>query len=329
MKVMLIGGTGLLGYHAARELLKREHAVSIIALPPLPAEGLFPQQVTIHLHDMNQLMDAELVELLRGQDAVIFAAGVDDRVTPKAPAFPFFYRHNVAATARVAQISRQAGVRRFVILGSYFAYFHRLWPHLELTRHHPYIRSRVEQGAAAREAGGGELAVMTLELPYIFGVMPGRMPLWKPLVEYAASVFPLFYPKGGTTCVTVQQVAQAISGALENGAPGAYYPIGGENLPWTDLLARIARYAGRDKRVITLPNWLVTAGAAMLKALHKLQGIESGLDPIQFIKLQTAETFIDPELSRSVLGYELGGLDEALQDTVKVCLIKQDPARGS
>jgi len=329
MKVMLIGGTGLLGYHATRELLKREHKVSIIALPPLPAEGLFPQEVTIYLHDLNQLTDVELDELLRGQDAVVFAAGVDDRVTPKAPAYPFFYSHNVATTARVAQISRQAGVRRFVILGSYFAYFHRLWPHLELTRHHPYIRSRVEQSLAALEAGGEEIAVMTLELPYIFGVMPGRMPLWRPLVKYAASGFPLFYPKGGTTCVTVQQVAQAISGAVEKGAPGASYPIGGENLPWTDLLTRIAHYAGREKRVITLPNWLVTTGAAVLKLIHKLQGVESGLDPVQFIRLQTADTYIDPELSRSVLGYATGGLDDALKDTVLVCLNKQDPARGS
>jgi len=329
MKVMIIGGTGLLGYHAMRELSKRGHKVSILALPPIPAGGLFPEDVPIHLHDLNQLADVELIDLLRGQDAVVFAAGVDDRVTPKAPAYPFFERHNVATTGRIARISRQAGVQRFIILGSYFAYFHRLWPHLELTRHHPYIRSRVEQSAAALEAGGDEMAVMTLELPYIFGVMPGRIPLWKPLVEYAASAFPLFYPKGGTTCVTVQQVAQAISGAVEKGAAGARYPIGGENLLWTDLLARFARYAGRKKRVISLPNWLVTAGAAVLKALHKLQGIESGLDPIQFIKLQTAETFIDPELPRSVLGYELGGLDEALKDTVKVCLNKQDPARGS
>ena len=155
------------------------------------------------------------------------------------------------------------------------------------------------------------------------------LPRWKPLVEYAASEFPLLYLKGGTTCVTVQQVAQAISGAVENCAHGAHYPIGGENLPWSDLLARFARYAGREKKVVTLPDWLVTAGAAILKAFHKVQGVESGLNPVQFIKLQTAETYIDPELSRSMLGYELGGLDEALKETVRVCLNKQDPARGS
>jgi uncharacterized protein YbjT (DUF2867 family) len=47
MRVMIIGGTGLLGYHATRELLRRGHAVDILALPPLPAPRLFPDVVKI------------------------------------------------------------------------------------------------------------------------------------------------------------------------------------------------------------------------------------------------------------------------------------------
>lgn len=193
---------------------------------------------------------------------------------------------------------------------------------MELTRHHPYIRSRVEQTRAAQEAGGDALAVITLELPYIFGTMPGRMPLWKPLIRYVVSRMPLFYPRGGITCVTVHQVAQAIAGAVEKVKAGACYPIGGENLTWVELLTRITRLAGREKRVITLPDWLVTTGAALVKALHHLQGRESGLDPVRFINLQTATTFIDPAISQSVLEYESGGLDKALLETVNVCLEK-------
>lgn len=329
MRVLIIGGTGLLGYHATRELLKRGHAVEILAIPPLPVEGLFPPEVIIHLHDLNDLFDDELRALLSGHEAVVFAAGVDDRVTPKSPAYPFFYRHNVQATRRVAEISQRAGVKRFIILGSYFAFFHRIWPEFELTRHHPYIRSRVEQTDSAMDVSGVDMAVMTLELPYIFGIMPGRMPLWQPLVKYTTSRWPLFYPRGGTTCVTVTQVAQAIAGAVENGKAGTRYPIGGENLLWTELLSQFTRYSGREKRVITLPDWVVMAGAFLIKIWHSVRGVESGLEPMQFIKLQTSTTFIDPELSRSALGYKMGGLDDALIATVEVCLHKKDPARGS
>ena len=322
MHVMIIGGTGLLGFHATRELLTRGHSVSLLALPPLPAQGLFPEGVSIFLQDLNTIDDDGLAKLLTGIDVMVFAAGVDDRMTPKAPAYPFFYMHNVETTRRLAGICRKRGVKRFIILGSYFAYFHRLWPHMELVRHHPYIRSRVEQTRAAQEAAGSEMAVITLELPYIFGTMPGRMPLWKPLIRYAASRLPLFYPRGGTTCVTVGQVAQAIAGAVERGEPGTCYPIGGENLTWKQLLLRITRFAGREKKVITLPDGLVKTGARFLKGLHRLQGRESGLDPVQFIDLQTAETFIDSSGSQSALGYETGGLDEALEETIVLCLKK-------
>lgn len=323
MNVLIIGGTGLLGYHASQELLSRGHQVKILALPPLPASGLFPESIEIQLKNLNLMPDSEVEELLTGADAVIFAAGADDRVTPISPAYPFFYKQNVEPVKRLACIGKSVGLKKLIILGSYFAYFDRLWPGMQLSAHHPYIRSRVAQTSEAMAAGGSELGVITLELPYIFGTMPGRMPLWKPLVQYAASGFPLFYPRGGTTCVTVKQVAQAMCGAVERGEGGKQYPIGGENLTWEQLMQKITRSAGREKRVITLPDGLVRLGTRLVKLLHQFQGREGGLDPVRFVELQTANTFIDPAGSQAALGYGSGGLDEAIKDTVEVCLSKR------
>lgn len=321
MRILIIGGTGLLGYHATREFLAHGDVVTILALPPAPAPGLFPESVEICYQNLESLSDEELGGVLRGMDAVVFAAGVDDRVTPKAPAYPFFHSHNVVPVARLAKSCADVGVRKLVILGSYFAHFARQWPELELTNHHPYIRSRVEQTKAAVQAAGGRVQVVTLELPYIFGSMPGRMPLWKPLVKYAASAFPLFYTRGGTTCVTVTQVAQAIRGAVVRGEGGVCYPIGGENLTWRELMGKIAAYAGKSKQVITLPDGLVRAGTRLVKLMHQVQRRESGLDPVEFVRLQTRETYIDPS-SLLELGVEPDGLEIALAETVQRCLQK-------
>jgi hypothetical protein len=38
------------------------------------------------------------------------------------------------------------------------------------------------------------------------------------------------------------------------------------------------------------------------------------------IDFQTANIFIDPARSNAALGYEMGGLDEALMVTVEACL---------
>ena len=42
MKVMVLGGTGFLGFNAVKVFLERGHEVTVLALPPMPAEGLLP-----------------------------------------------------------------------------------------------------------------------------------------------------------------------------------------------------------------------------------------------------------------------------------------------
>ena len=319
LNVLLIGGTGFLGFYATKELTKRGHQVSILALPPLPAEGLFPKETKIILADLNQLSDDAILELLKGQDAVIYAAGADDRVTPKAPAYPYFYKYNVEATRRLMVLARNAGVKRAVVLGSYFVHFDRIWPHLKLKENHPYIRSRVEQEAAAIEAGGKDMAVMILELPYIFGSMPGRTPIWKPLIKYIRNTPIIFYTHGGTNCIAVEQVGEAIAGAIEQGKAGQSYVVGSENLTWVELLHKLSKLTGKEKHVVSLPNWLATIAGALLKTQHFFEGKEGGLDPIKLIQIQTAKTFFDPTVAREALGFNSSDLDAALQKTVEAC----------
>lgn len=307
---------GFLGYHAVKELQKRGHRVTLLALPPLPAQGLFAPETSITLANLNELADVEVLTLLTGQDALVFVAGADDRLTPKATSYPFFYRHNVQASKRLFELARRVGVNRAVVLGSYFDYFHRRWPEMHLIDLNPYIRSRVEQEQVLIETGGSKMAMMILELPYIFGSMPGRIPLWKPLVEYIRSHIPLFYPRGGTNCVAVEHIAEAIAGAVESGKAGERYQIGDENLTWVQLLGKISLALGKEKKVITLPDWTVLAGAWMLKQFHRIKGLESGLDPVELVKSQTAETYFDASIAQNALGFSGGGLDNAIRKTV-------------
>lgn len=320
MHTFIVGGTGFIGYHAVLEFLRREHTVTALALPPLPADNLLPAQVDIKLGNLNALPDADVRALLHGHEAVVYAAGADDRVTPKAPAYRFFYEENVRAAARFFRLAREAGVRRGVLLSSYFATFDRLWPEMELTKHHPYIWSRVAQAEQSLNAAAPDLDLMILELGYIFGRMPGRTPIWKPLIDYLRSPLPLFYPKGGTNMIAVGHVAEAIVGALERGVGGERYPIGDENLTWAAWLDRLTALLGKRKRLITTPTAFARFGAGLLAWSHRRQGRESGLNPVKFMDVQTRNTFFDPTPSSTALGYGQGGLDAALAETVAACL---------
>ncbi|MFN2109038.1 MAG: NAD(P)H-binding protein, partial [Anaerolineae bacterium] len=99
MHIFIVGGTGFIGYHTVHECLRRGYTVTVLALPPMPADELLPPQVEIRLGNLNALPDTDVRALLHGHDAVVYAAGADDRVTPKAPAYRFFYAENVKAAA--------------------------------------------------------------------------------------------------------------------------------------------------------------------------------------------------------------------------------------
>lgn len=317
--VLVVGGTGFLGYHATQEFLANGWDVTALGLPPSPPPGLFPDPVKVMLLDLEQASDPALLDLLRRHQALVFAAGLDDRYTPKKPAYPAFHRANVELPERLFRLAAQSGIRRAVVLGSYFAHFDRQWPQLRLARRHPYIRSRIEQEAALTSLPGLELCV--LELPYIFGTLPvpGWKPLWAPLVRYLRSSSLVFYVKGGTACISARTVGRAVVAAIERGEAGGRYPIGQENLTWAAMLRRLAQADGRRIRVVTLPTWLVRLGLLGLWLHHETQGKEAGLDPRYFAALQTAETFLDPRAVQSALGFESADLDKAFADTVGSC----------
>ncbi len=327
MNVFILGGAGFLGYYATLEFLRRGHHVTVLDRQAVQAE-LLPAKVEIHLGNFDLMDDGEVRALMAGHDAAVFAAGADDRALQKPPAYRYFYHANVEACSRFFRLARKAGIHRGTFCGSYFCYFDRIWPEKRLTEHHPYIRSRVEQEQEAISTGGDELEVMPLELPYIFGTMPGRTPIWQPVVRYAASPWPLFFPKGGTNMIAVEHVAEAIVGAIERGRGGQRYLVGDENWTWKEWLERIAHLAGRPKRVITVPTPLVRLGLYGLLLSRRLKRLEGGLHPVAYADVQTENTFFDPTPYREALGYGQGGLEEALRRTVEVCLGRQSPLPG-
>lgn len=319
-KVVVVGGTGLLGYYAAKEFVRRGHSVTVVALPPLPEEGLFPREVDVILANIDELDDSGLTDILRGQDAIVFAAGADDRVIPKAPAYEFFYQANVRSCKRVLSLARDSGIRRGVILSSYFLYFDRIWPEEKIAEHHPYIRSRKEQAEQSMDVSMPDLQLMILELPYVFGSMPGRTPLWKPLIDYIDSPYPIFYMRGGTNIIAVEHVGEAIVGAIEKGTGGHSYTIGDENLTWVEFLERILSILGKRKRIVIVPTWLIRLILRLVGLHHRLRGREGGLDPARFAAVQTRNTFFDSAPAAEALGYSRGDLEEAFKDTVEACL---------
>lgn len=216
MNVFMIGGTGLLGSQAAKELIERGHEVTSIALPPLPEGAVLPPEMKIEYGNYLEMSDDEIRAHFKGMDGFVFAAGVDERVEGPAPIYDLYKKYNIDPVRRLLTIAKECGVKHAVILGSYFSFADKIWPQLELAKNHPYIRSRRDQEDVAMSFADENFDVAVLELPYIFGTQPGRKPVWVFLVENIRGMKgATMWPKGGSTMVTVKQVGQAIA-ALSN-----------------------------------------------------------------------------------------------------------------
>lgn len=322
MKIFIIGGTGLLGSEAAKELIARGHSVRSMALPPLPPGAQLPQEMEISFGNHLEMSDEAFAKAFTGCDAFVFAAGVDERVEGPAPIYSLYQKYNIDPVRRLLRLAKASGVKHAVILGSYFSYFHKVMPKENLTQWHPYIRSRIDQEAVAMAAADENFDVAVLELPYIFGAQPGRKPVWLFLVEIIRSMKgATFYPRGGTAMVTVKQVGQAVAGAVERNRGGRCYPIGYYNMTWKELLAIVHKYMGiPHRKIITIPNWMFGLYSRKIMKQQIAKGIDSGLNVARLTPLQCSRLYIDKSLGSDPLGVKADDIDRAIGDSIQLCL---------
>lgn len=315
-KVLVIGGRGFIGTHILKVLTENGLEVTIAQRSTSStSESDFP---LIHL-DLASIAVEALAELLKGFRYVIFCGGADDRTMPIGDAADFFYAENVVPCVKLAEASSAAEVEKMVILGSYFTHFDREVPAWNLAATHPYIRSRQLQQTESIEAAHNGLQVSTIEIPYVFGAAPGKTPLWKPLIDYIRLTPVVFYPKGGTNIMSVQQVAQAVLGVLNVSSYRSHWIVGSQNVSWTQLVQMIAAALGKRRSVILVPTSMVYIAAWLVRLYFTLASKQPGLDLYHFIDVQTAHTFLNVEDSMRELGYEPADMQAAIEETVKAC----------
>lgn len=322
MKVFMIGGTGLLGCEAARIFIEHGHEVTSVALPPLPEGAPIPEEMHLEFCNIYEKTDDEIKEYLKGMDCFVFAAGVDERVEFKAPVYDSYYKFNIAPLKRILPLCKEVGVKKAVVLGSYFSFLAKERPDMKLTEKHPYIRSRIDQEEVAFSFADDNFDVSVLELPYIFGTQPGRKPVWVILIEQLRRMDKLpctLYPAGGTAMLTVRQVGEVIVGAAEKSKGAKAWPISMYNLTWKEFLKIVydARGMGPDRKIISVKPWMMRMGLGSVVKDYEKRGVDSGIDPMGLPEIMDVNLFI-PDRYAKELGATEDDIKAAIFDSIKV-----------
>ncbi len=243
MRVLVVGGTGLIGGDAALLLRSQGHEVAIAARKPAPSGTSMAALEFLHCDYLAEgLPRATLAQF----DALVFAAGNDIRHAPRGfDDATHWDRVNSEGVPRFFARVREAGVRHAINVGSFYP---QAAP--QLIEKIPYVRSRKHADDGARALATADFRVMSVNAPWIVGALPGlEVGLFDALMRYAAGTLvpgPAFAPAGGVNFMSARSLSEAIAGALAHGRAGAAYLVGDENLSFQDFFSHFFRAAGRD-----------------------------------------------------------------------------------
>ncbi|HSV80248.1 MAG TPA: NAD(P)-dependent oxidoreductase [Ramlibacter sp.] len=244
MKILVLGGTGMIGGHAALHLRSRGHEVTIASRKPPPGSSALADLPFLRGdYIANGFARSELARF----DALVFAAGNDVRhLPPDGDSDAHWQRANAEGVPRFFAAARDAGIHLAVNIGSFYP---QACPRVLETS--AYARSRKAADEGARALATPDFRVMSLNAPFVVGTVPGlTVPMFEAYTRYAQGLIPglpAFAPKGGVNFISTQSLSEAVAGALERGRSGAAYLVGDENLSFADYFGLFFRACGRTE----------------------------------------------------------------------------------
>jgi dihydroflavonol-4-reductase len=240
MKILVVGGAGMIGGHAALRLQGSDHTVTIAGRnPPEPGTPLGKLDF-LRLDYINDEPPARLKEF----DALLFAAGNDIRHVPKGADFFAHVTHaNAVAQPRFFAAARDAGVGTAINIGSFY-------PHVapELMRDNPYMQSRQAAHEGIRALADDGFRVISIDAPFVVGAVPGLPTMFASYVQYAEGKFagmPIFTPPGGVNFVSTDSISDCVETVLTRGENGKAYLIGDENLSFNQFFGEFFKALGK------------------------------------------------------------------------------------
>ena len=254
-RIVAIGATGFIGCHLVARLVE-EGADVIVAARHYESAKQLTLLPDVDLRVANIHDDKVLRELLAGADAVINLVGVLHGGHGR-PYGEGFRRLHVELPQRIAAACADMGVARYLHMSALGASTHGA---------SMYQRSKADGEAAARSRP--QVAATIFRPSVVFGpgdhflTMFARMQRHLPVIPLAcadARFQPVYV--GDVTAAFVRALAQPHT-------RGAVIELGGPQVYSLAELVRLAgRYAGCERSVLALPDWMARLQAGMFELL--------------------------------------------------------------
>jgi len=302
-KVIVIGGTGLVGYHTCLALLEEGYEVVSLSSGRSKSFESFPPEIKVVFGDVFNMSDSELLTLFKGSQAIVYSVGPDDRDNIPLLSLDFFYERLVIKTKNTFKIAQKAGIKKAILIGDYFTYIDRTFDKLKVAKKHPYVYCRSEQSKEAFLCGNETMDVMVMELPYIFGDTPHKESHLLPFIEWLKDSKTIYHPKGGTAVVSVQVIAATIVRVIKKGQHGKFYPVVEENMTWNEIFGIMLEALNlKYKKIVNVPRIVVSIYGRLMSMNLSRKNIGEGINLKYLADIKCEYLYIDK--SECQLGLE-------------------------
>jgi nucleoside-diphosphate-sugar epimerase len=277
MRVLVTGGTGFVGSHAAGALAAAGHEVRLLVRDPSKLERVFAARgEPAPEHRVGDVADRAAVErALAGCDAVVHAAAVVAMAAKRAREV---LDTNARGVENVVGGAARAGVPRIVYVSSVGALFRPDGP--AVTAESPVVPG---SNPYARSKSDGELAVRALQergapvaILYPTAVLgpddPGLSEANHALRTFARDV--VLLTSGGFQLVDVRDVAQVVVRLLERAGAPSRHVTGGHFLTWGELADRIDEVTGARVRRLRVSGSLVRLGGRVCDVAKRVRDFD-------------------------------------------------------
>jgi len=298
LDVVVTGASGDLGQHVVRELLRRGHAVrALVRTRDERANWLQREGAT--LDDGDLFDERSLHRAARSATGMIHCAARESHARCDAASTRSLL---VEGTSSILRVARRRGVERIVHVSSMFAVGLRR-DDTPMDEETPWRGDELPLVAvvhARREAEERVLTAARAGLPAVVvnpDVMVGARADGARCSLFRAGPVGAIPARGGSVA-RIEDVALGCCLALESGAAGRRYVLGGENLDLRAEARRVARAAGLPTPSLGPTAALRGPALALARLIDR--------PPMDAVRLWGWNTYADSSRARDELGYAPG-----------------------
>ena len=320
MRVFVTGGTGFIGGHVVRML--RERGDEVVALVRDPGKATDLSDLGAELVEGDVSDRSQIAGAMQGCDAAIHGAAIYEVGIPKSRR-PAMHEANVEGTENVLGAALDASVPRVVYVSTVGAFGNTRGEIVDETYDHPgedftsyYEETKYEAHQIAKGFIAEGLPCVIVQPGGVYGPKD-HSALGKQINDFASGRMPLVpFPKLGMNMVHVEDVAQGILLALDQGEVGEAYVLGGEITTMRGLMDATARVLGKREPRGNVPTGLLKALAPAGPVVGKLIGQPPNMR--ELVSSGDGVTFwAKDDKAREELGYAPRPLDRGLRETLE------------